>query len=57
MVRSDCDSFVVIGIWISPLIVDNSLLLKIADINLTSEAKVKLEPGINLPFTYQVRVV
>lgn len=28
---------------------------KIADINLTSEAKVKLEPGINLPFTYQVK--
>ena len=30
--------------------------LKIADINLTSEAKVKLEPGINLPFTYQVNI-
>ena len=29
-------------------------LFKIADINLTSEAKVKLEPGITVPFTYQV---
>lgn len=28
---------------------------KIADVNLTSEAKVKLEPGITLPFTYQVK--
>eukprot|EP00794_Sanderia_malayensis_P007043 gene7043-7834_t len=28
---------------------------KIVDVNLTSEAKVKLEPGITLAFTYQVK--
>ena len=27
----------------------------IVDVNLTSEAKVKLKPGIKIPFTYEVR--
>lgn len=28
--------------------------LQIVDVNLTSEAKVKLAPGIKIPFTYEV---
>ena len=28
--------------------------LQIVDVNLTSEGKVKLEPGMELPFSYQV---
>jgi transmembrane 9 superfamily protein 3 len=28
---------------------------QIVDVNLTSEAKVKLAPGIKIPFTYEVR--
>ena len=32
-----------------------SLPCQIVDVNLTSEGKVKLEPGMELPFSYQVK--
>lgn len=35
--------------------IDGSVFsLQIVDVNLTSEGKVKLEPGMELPFSYQV---
>ena len=42
--------------WLSRRSVPCTLSLQVVDVNLTSEGKVKLEPGMELPFTYQVCV-